>query len=263
MFEWNTINSRIFEIPSYIFFSGIGIVFALSLYPFLLYKKHEPIEIFFPRLLTCSLFLLIGAKTAGIIVSILNTLQKSMNITAETFLETGIVFYGGVLGLIFSFYLICLVKDGHPPGSAFDALAVIIPLFHSLARIGCFCAGCCYGIQSISPVSVYYTIDENDIINSSYRIPVQLIESAFNLIIFIILMGLFFADFKKKNGKLMSVYLFLYAAGRFFLEFLRGDSMRGVYYGVSYSQIISIIIIGFILVKYNPMHLKPLKRFKR
>lgn len=248
MFEWNTVGSTVFEIPSYIFFALIGIILSLSLYPFLLYFVHEPLRKFFPKLLLCGLFLLFGAKAAGITVNLLNTIQKGMPVTHETFLESGIVFYGGVSGLIISFYIICLIKDNHPPAGAFDALAVIIPLFHAVARIGCFFAGCCYGIECRSAISVYYITQKNGIINSTLRIPVQLIESAFNLLLFMLLLVLFMKRIHK--GKLIFIYLFLYASVRFVLEFFRGDDVRGIYGWFSSSQIISVIIIIFLFVKY-------------
>ena len=191
---------------------------------------------------------MLGAKTTGIIVSILNAIQKGNPITHTVFFQTGIVFYGGVLGLIFSFYMICLLKNKHPPVGALDALAVIIPLFHAVARIGCFCAGCCYGVEARCWISVYYIIEENGVSYGSFRIPVQLIESCFNLLLFILLLVLFLKQIQ--IGKLIYLYLFLYAVIRFSLEFFRGDAVRGIYGGISFSQIISMVIILFVSFKY-------------
>lgn len=38
-----------------------------------------------------------------------------------------------------------------------DVLAVCISLFHSIARIGCFFGGCCFGIESHSHIAINYT----------------------------------------------------------------------------------------------------------
>ena len=57
----------------------------------------------------------------------------------------GSVFYGGLLGGIgigcFGLKLLKLDVNLFS-----DLMAPIVPLFHGIARIGCFLAGCCYGI---------------------------------------------------------------------------------------------------------------------
>ena len=44
------------------------------------------------------------------------------------------------------------------------------------------------------------------------------------------------------------VYMLIYPVGRFIFEFFRGDAIRGIYFGLSTSQWISIVlfIIGII-----------------
>ena len=128
------------------------------------------------------------------------------------------------------------VKDLH----AIDVLAMCIPLFHAIARIGCFLAGCCYGIES-DIFSISYTILENGIIDTANRIPVQLIESIFNIGVFIYLLSLLRME-NWKNKNLLFRYIILYSCGRFLLEFIRGDTVRGLIHGVSFSQMISILI---------------------
>ena len=74
------------------------------------------------------------------------------------------------------------------------------------------------------------------------KMPVQLIEALLELIVFLILCVI---DKRKKDVDLLAVYLTTYAIIRFVLEFLRGDSVRGVIMGISTSQCISILIILF------------------
>ena len=45
------------------------------------------------------------------------------------------------------------------------------------------------------------------------------------------------------RAKLLALYLAVYAVLRFLLEFLRGDAIRGVYFGLSTSQWISLAIL--------------------
>ena len=49
----------------------------------------------------------------------------------------------------------------------------------------------------------------------------------------------------KMKHYLFFLYLAIYAVGRFILEFFRGDTYRGIWFGVSTSQIISILILLF------------------
>ena len=82
---------------------------------------------------------------------------------------------------------------------------------------------------------------DNEIVNTANRIPVQLIEAAFNVGIFIYLFALIHKD-DWKNKNLLLRYIVIYSCGRFLLEFIRGDTVRGVIHGISFSQVISIII---------------------
>ena len=78
-------------------------------------------------------------------------------------------------------------------------------------------------------------------------IPTQVISSILDFILFFAL--LFYAKRKEAKGTVGALYLLLYSAGRFFVEFLRGDVARGSVGILSTSQFISIImfLIGLFL----------------
>ena len=128
-----------------------------------------------------------------------------------------------------------------------DVLAVCIPLFHSVARVGCFFGGCCFGKESHSIIAINYTTKVFDEVTTAYRIPTQLIEAAFNFCLFLYLLHLVRSE-DWKNKHILRRYLFLYSIGRFVIEFFRGDLVRGVIFGVSFSQVISILIWVHLLV---------------
>jgi len=154
----------------------------------------------------------------------------------------GSVFYGGLIGLITVCY--ALTKKDKNKIVFLDIVAVNIPLFHFFGRIGCFLGGCCYGI----PAKIGFTYTNNPIAeaNGVRRFPVQLLEASFNLILFLLLNHLL--DKGKFRNKLMYMYLTVYATGRFFIEFLRGDTYRGMWLFLSTSQIISILIVFIVIV---------------
>lgn len=149
----------------------------------------------------------------------------------------GGVFYGGMLlGLAFGAAYMKAKKLDFSGYS--DVIAPGIPLFHTFGRIGCFLAGCCYGIPCQHGFT--YTIAPVPGANGVSRFPVQLVEAAFNLVLFFVLWYFFNKD--KFRSHLLLIYLGAYSVARFILEFYRGDVARGKFLALSTSQWISIIV---------------------
>lgn len=149
----------------------------------------------------------------------------------------GSVFYGGLLGGLLAggiYYR----KKGLPPLFA-DVATAAIPLFHAFGRVGCFLGGCCYGVEC--PIGFVYTHNPIPMANGVRRFPVQLLEALFCLGLFWLLFALLRRG--KLPGRLLPLYLCCYGVGRFFLEFLRGDSYRGFLLGLSTSQFISVLLV--------------------
>ncbi|MBD5156630.1 MAG: prolipoprotein diacylglyceryl transferase [Butyrivibrio sp.] len=159
----------------------------------------------------------------------------------------GMVFYGGLIG---SFICIAVFKKFQIAANLqktniMDAYSVVVPLFHVFGRIGCFLGGCCYGIES----SFGFIVTGNQLspgVNDVRRFPVQLVEAGCNLIIFLVLLVLYKKG--RAKDKLIYIYLLIYPAVRFGLEFLRGDEIRGFLFGLSTSQWISIGLFAFSVI---------------
>lgn len=152
----------------------------------------------------------------------------------------GSVFYGGLLGAIAAGLTVIKVMRLNAQ-VYMDCIAPVAPLFHGIARIGCFLAGCCYGIRCDWGI----TVTGNTVvpgINGVARFPVQLLEAVGNFLI----SGLLFYLLRKAErtpklrGRLLCIYFALYACLRFFDEFLRGDEARGFLGVLSTSQWISL-----------------------
>jgi phosphatidylglycerol:prolipoprotein diacylglycerol transferase len=174
-------------------------------------------------------------------ISDINSFKKLLNAVYQIW--GGNVFYGGLLGGILT--AIVIFKKRPQYRYLMDYVTPAIPLFHFFGRIGCFLAGCCFGIQSSFGFTFRHSVvDEANGIN---RFPVQLFEAFFNLLLFFIL-----DIFRRKNlfkQNLIYLYLLFYSIARFFIEFLRGDAYRGFIFNLSTSQIISILIFCFIMPK--------------
>lgn len=155
------------------------------------------------------------------------------------------VFYGGLIGGGVAAIIYCH-KNNICFFEATDALIPSVLLFNVWGRLGCFFAGCCYGCASSWGIEF-----KNSVIAPNFvtLVPVQLFESAFNLLILNII--LLFRPEKNKRGILFPLYIITYSIGRFILEFFRGDIGRGIFI-ISTSQWLSIIIlpIGVIVLKH-------------
>ncbi|MCL2067269.1 MAG: prolipoprotein diacylglyceryl transferase [Treponema sp.] len=233
--------TRIFSIPPYTFFAVIGVVFASSLFILLLLKYGYNIPRYTKIFFISGIGILIGAKFFGLITGLYAALANKEPITIDTLLNTGIVFYGGLIGFLLSFLFICKIWNKNIEYRVVDLVVVCIPLFHFWGRLGCFFGGCCYGKETQSPFSVLYTNRiSNEIITKS-RISIQLFEAGINIVIFIFLLKLL--NMGKFKEHLMKVYLSTYAILRIILELFRGDSVRGVWHGVSFSHVVSIFIL--------------------
>ncbi len=156
----------------------------------------------------------------------------------------GFVFYGGLIGGVLG--LLLYVKCYKLSFIDFcDLFSVVLPLGHCFGRIGCHFAGCCYGIEYSGPISITYTYSSTAHTPIGVGLfPVQLFEAALLFLIFALLLTVHL-KFPRKRGREISIYALCYAAIRFILEFLRGDTERGVIL-LSTSQWISIAIIVFV-----------------
>jgi len=249
----NTIN--IFGIPPYYFFSVVGFVFSSVLLMILLFKSKLNVSRYTKMFFISTIGVLIGARFFGIISGVMGASLHGEQITLDTIANTGIVFYGGLLGFIAMFMLVVKIWDKRINGDLIDIVAACIPLFHTFGRLGCFFAGCCYGAESTSIITVSYTSYINGETIPVYRIPVQLFESIGNLLIFILLVSLLQTG--KMQNRLLLIYLTSYSVFRFIIEFFRGDYVRGIWNGISFSQIVSIAILVWCLIAFIKIIRRP------
>ena len=228
-------------VPTYAIMAGIALCAAIL---YIYYKRNriglrckELIE----YLVICFVFALIGARVLFVIAIIPSMERVTINELFYYLLNGGIVFYGGLFGVMFG-VAIASKRKNICATDMLDSVAPAFPLFHALARLGCLLSGCCYGIEWNWGVIL---LDEPDVI----RFPVQLFESICDLLIFIALVR---REAKQNNCQnSFKVYLCSYAVCRFILEFYRGDQVRGKWIGgISTSQYISIFIILVYLCRF-------------
>jgi phosphatidylglycerol:prolipoprotein diacylglycerol transferase len=115
-------------------------------------------------------------------------------------------------------------------------------------RFGCFFAGCCYGSPCHTSIGITFT-DSHSLAPLGVSLyPTQLFEAGGEFVNFLILFTLY--RYRKFDGQVFWAYPALYSILRFIVEFFRGDTARGVYFGgaISTSQIVSIVMFVVSLV---------------
>lgn len=161
--------------------------------------------------------------------------EQLMQGNISFFQKTGIIFYGGLIGGVFSAIItskILKIKIDQLE----KCIVPYIPLGHAIGRVGCLLAGCCYGFSYNGIFAVTTHLNPE---HGSY-FPIQGVEAIFNVLIGIVLI-----QYNKKDRAVYSItclYAILYACLRFTLEFFRGDSIRGKMLCFSTSQWISLAI---------------------
>lgn len=168
----------------------------------------------------------------------------------KLFSGSGFVFYGSLLTTI-PVMLWYFKKIKVPVLGMLDVMAVVTCIVHGFGRIGCFMAGCCYGLPTDSFLSVVFSNPACQVEPLHTPLyPTQLFEATF---IFFILIGLLILKKKKQfDGQLFLIYLMVYAIGRGVLEIFRGDIERGFLIEniLSNSQFISLLVISVALYFY-------------
>lgn len=111
-----------------------------------------------------------------------------------------------------------------PVGAYLDRLIMGGTLFLMFGRIGCLSAGCCHGRPAVWGMHYSWLIWKNAPTGLRYvrLLPVQALES----LLFAVLFGseLFLYIHPHQPGIIVTFFLAGYGAGRFCLEFLRGDA---------------------------------------
>lgn len=228
-----------FYVPAYALFSCIG----LFLMMLLLYFRVRRMDMSFVDFLLMIIFMvvgvIIGSKFLFILTKIPDIIKDfSFKNTIIIVITSGFVFYGGLFGAILGLMAYSKFKKLQF-GELADVVAPGMPLFHSWGRIGCFFAGCCYGKKADWGFAL-------EVEPGILRIPIQLIES---FLVFLIFALLLLIERKcQKHYNLLFWYLFLYSIVRIVTEVYRDDTIRGVWFGVSTSQWISLFMLLYLTI---------------
>lgn len=188
------------------------------------------------KIVRCLVVALIGATIFGRLLSALTLMQTSSKSFAHNILYGGFVFFGGIIGGFAGVFFYCKTRSQSVIDFS-DVFLGLVPLGQAIGRVGCYFNGCCYGLEHDGVFSVPYIIEQTQ----TRVLPTWFFESAFCL-----LLAVFFQVIcdTTTRGIHTAIYCITYSSFRFFIEFFRGDVVRGIYGWMSTSQIIS----GFLFV---------------
>jgi phosphatidylglycerol:prolipoprotein diacylglycerol transferase len=190
----------------------------------------------------CALAAIVGAKLMMIIVSLPEYAADPRRIFTFETLQAGGVFYGGLIGALGVAWWY-MRKTKLPPLNTADVFAPGVALGHGIGRLGCFSAGCCWGIECHRPWAVTFTNPAaNDITGVPLGRPLhptQLYEAFSEFVIF----GILYWRVRRSHaaGEVIGLYLLLYSTVRFIVEFFRTHEQGNLWGGpLDTSQWISI-----------------------
>lgn len=177
---------------------------------------------------------IIGARVIFILTELPVYLRNPLSMFSLS--SGGLSFYGAVLGAFILGYRYAR-KAKLPTWELADEIVLFVPLGYSLARVGCFLRGCCYGVPTTLPWALKCA--EDDLL----RHPTQIYAIIANLLIFLLLYRL--RNHRNFPGFLFWLYIELYTVTRFIIEIFR-DSQILAFGWLRTTQAVCFLIAGMV-----------------
>ena len=170
----------------------------------------------------CALAAIAGAKLMMFLVDFSYYMDHPGELLSLSTLQAGGVYYGGLMAAL-GLAVWYMRRTRLPALRTADVFAPGIALGHGIGRLGCFSAGCCWGVECHLPWAVTFSNPvANQLAGVPLRVPLhptQLYEAFAEFFIFGILIWRFGRS--HHTGTVISLYLVLYSATRFVVEFFR------------------------------------------
>ncbi len=239
-----------FHLPTYGLLVALAFLTALALTSRLAKRNGLDSETVLNLGIYCAMAGIAGAKLMMILVDFGDYARNPGMLFSLSTLQAAGIFYGGlIVALIVAYFY---MRRKHLPVLATaDVLAPGLAIGHAIGRLGCFAAGCCWGARTSLPWAVTFTRPEaHDLVGVPLGMPLhptQLYEAIAEAVIFVIL----YRRIAKphKPGAIIGLYLVLYAAVRFFDDFLRDPQQPNPFGGpFNNAQWISLGLIATVIV---------------
>lgn len=205
---------------------GLGMVVALLVQTLVIARDHLAINFAWAITLAAIGIGIVGAKVWYIV------LQRSIR------RWDGWCIQGFILGATGTAALLLVVLRV-PAGAFLDATAPGLLLGMAVGRIGCFFAGCCGG----PPTAARWGIWSSDQHVGARRVPTQLLESSFCLVLGLGALVLVFAH-GPAGGAVFAAGLAAYTLGRQGILYLRAEPRKTRYGGLITALVAALVLLG-------------------
>ncbi len=210
-----------FTVHSYGLLIAIGIILAVII----AMKRAKRRGLVADEVLNIAIIIVICGFLGAKILFVLENFKQFLISPMSVIGSSGFVVYGGICIGLFCVFAYCRWIRKVSFLRYVDLVFPCVALGQAFGRLGCFMAGCCYGRETTAWWGV--TFPEGSFAPAGVPlIPTQLISAAGDFVIFLVL--LWFTKKAKKVGDVTALYLLLYGAGRFCVEFLRQNEQGGI-----------------------------------
>ncbi len=237
----------IFNIYSYGLMIAVSFIVASNL----IYKEAKR-KNFYPEVLYNLSFIIliagvIGSRLLYVSINFRDFIDKPLDVFMLN--KGGLAVFGGIIVASLSSVVFLKIKK-IPILKALDLVVPFMALGQAIGRIGCLLNGCCYG--RASSFGIYFPI-HNEVL-----LPTQIYSSIALILIYIFLRK--FQWYNKIDGVVFFLYILLYSIKRFFIEFLRGDTILvfdGITLFQSFCLLLSLVsIFAILILRKNKLNAK-------
>lgn len=176
------------------------------------------------QLMTTLQLIIVSGYVGGRLGFLISEFEPLQNyIMLFKFWEPGLSILGGIIG---AFVALSGYLFWHkiPVLPFLDRITLYTPLVQSFGRVGCFFAGCCFGVVTSGWWGVMYTHAEHMAPLNVLLHPSQLYSAAILFVIFL-LQYFYLQKICKTAGVLLCSYLILVSFERFLIDFVRWDRL--------------------------------------
>ncbi len=239
-----------FSLPTYGLLVALGFLLGLAITVRLAKRLGLPAEPVGNLAVYCALAGLGGAKLFMFLFDFQEYWRDPGRIFSLETLQSAGVYQGGFLAALVT-AVIYLRRQRLPLWSTADVFAPGLAAGHAVGRLGCFAAGCCWGVGTHLPWAVTFrnTLATTGVPLGVPLHPAQLYESAANVAIFAFLWRKILRP--HVAGEIVGWYLMLYSTARFLIEFVRSHE-QPLEFGLSLTQWISLATLALGLWLLGP-----------
>jgi phosphatidylglycerol---prolipoprotein diacylglyceryl transferase len=224
-----------------------GVAIAFGILTFMWFVQHDPrfkklnLEKYFTNIIGVGVALaIIGGRGLALLSS-----HDPFNFwDLFVFWQGGMSILGAIICvLLFGSFYLRIIKIPILP--LLDLIAIYAGILQGFGRIGCFFAGCCYGLPTKLGWAICYTDSNTSAPIGIWMHPTQLYSSIIFFSIFLLMY--FILQYKlTKPGQLTTMYLMLASAERFIVGFWRADKEFFANPALSFLSINQFIALGIL-----------------